>query len=106
MMELGEIKTHVEDFDHEALSYPWEFRDTAVQDLANCVRMIVDADEQTGQTRKQTFSKLWEAAHKADGAEMLKSIDHYIPGEIHQMPKMSEPWYCCAEPNNRQIQQI
>jgi len=57
--------------------------------------------EKTNTPRQEVFAAIWRMAHVAlgqpapvlDGSELGTAVPH-----------MSEPWYCCAEPTEAQLQ--
>jgi hypothetical protein len=52
-------------------------------------------------SRAGAFREIWRLAHAAAGRE-APSLDGADPGQ--PVPRLSEPWYCCAEPTNQQLQ--
>ena len=105
LLELEEIKARAPQFDQEALSYPWQFSDPQMETLANNVRQIVEEGEQRSKTRREIFMELWEAANNAQEPATEPS-NLNLPQDFTDIPKMSEAWYCCAEPTRFQAEQI
>ena len=105
LLELEEIKARAPIFDQEALSYPWQFNDPQMETLAKNVRQIVEEGEQRSKTRRKIFTELWEAANNAQEPATEPS-NLNLPEDFKDIPKMSEAWYCCAEPTDFQVEQI
>ncbi len=101
LLELPELSEFLEGFDAGALSYAWRHPDPRVDDLQQSVsRVVEDAD---GASRRDTFGRIWRLAHEACGmATPPPSLPETAAGEI-TVPRLSEPWYCCAEPTAEQF---
>ena len=106
LLEIEEIRTQVLSFDNKALSYPWKFSDPQIETLADRVALIVEEGEHAQKSRSEIFSEIWTAANEANGMTKRQSNDFDAKGETKNIPRMSEPWYCCAEPSRLQNQQF
>ena len=101
ILELKEINPFIGDFNPEKLSYSWESGDTRVDELQSKVYEAIQLGLSEGASRRSIFEQVWILAHNACG----KSAQELPPeplGTSH-VPTMSEPWYCCAEPNDEQV---
>ena len=86
-------------FAPEQLSHPWHTADPAVDGLQRTVQAEVESAEAQGLSRADIFARLWRLTHEALGlAAAPISPDSGGP----EIPQMSEPWYCCAEPTELQ----
>ena len=87
-------------FDPQLLGYPWRHADPRVDrlqhDLQDCVARSA-ADELS---RREVFATIWRIAHEAAG-RVAPNLDLNLGTPI---PHLSEPWYCCAEPTDQQLQ--
>ncbi len=92
-------REHEGPFDEAALSYGWVHPDPTVEGLYAAVRDIVAKEEEAGAGPRAVFSAVWRAAHDALGrrAPPLAAPDGRPPPV-----RMSEAWYCCAEPTDLQ----
>jgi radical SAM superfamily enzyme YgiQ (UPF0313 family) len=90
LMKLEDMRGRVGAFDHELLGYPWVHEDPAVDALQ---KRVCDAvGDGAG------FETVWQLAHAA--------MDLPVPplaAAAYEVPSMSEPWYCCAEPTESQL---
>ena len=86
-------------YDEAALCYRWRADDPAVDRLQDELMTDVETGEANGLSRGELFHRIWERAHRAAGITALPIV---IPPET-TVPRMSEPWYCCAEPTSRQL---
>lgn len=106
LLELPAMHEFVGDFDPTALTYRWSHPDSRVDRLHDGVRRIVELGEATGSSRREIFARIWRLAHEA----CLRAADG-LPPPGHAsvetpVPRLSEPWYCCAEPTAGQVARI
>lgn len=99
LLDLNEIRELVDEFDQAKLSYTWRHPDPHVDALFERVFAIVEAGVTDQADRREIFERVWRVAHDADPD----------PEEIHRrrgrpasrpVPHLTEPWFCCAEPQN------
>jgi len=90
---------HLGRYDEEALCYPWQSGDPAVDRLQSDVMADVEAGDGQDLSRSQLFQRIWDRAHQAAGAVAAPIVLQ----RATTVPRMSEPWYCCAEPTSRQL---
>ena len=102
LLELDDIGNYLQPFDSSMLGYPWTHPDSRVDELQNEIQNWVMEAESQGLSRQQIFAGIWEQSHTANGAP----IPELHQGDQPQVPQMSEPWYCCAEPTALQISKI
>ncbi|MGH8713821.1 MAG: CUAEP/CCAEP-tail radical SAM (seleno)protein [Casimicrobiaceae bacterium] len=99
LLRLPGFADRLEPFDPEVLGYPWHHADPSVDALQREVQATAMRMESA--TRAQVFREIWRLAHAA--AERKEpSLDGVDPGR--PVPRLSEPWYCCAEPTEQQLQ--
>ncbi len=90
LMKLDDVRARVGDFDGGLLGYPWKHEDPRVDALQ---KQVCDAvGDGAG------FSTVWQMAHAAVGR-----VAPPLTAAIYEVPSMSEPWYCCAEPTESQL---
>lgn len=96
LLELNEIQTLVDEFDDDALVYPWVHRDPNVDILQQQLAEIIHQGEQAGESRRRIFERVWNAAtllsEDRDVAKPLPSVT-FAPDAV-AIPKLSEHWYC------------
>jgi len=88
-------------FDSKLLGYPWRHCDARVDALQKDIQAWVAESETKGIARRESFARIWQLAHAAAGlsAPALPQAGAAVPGA-----RLSEPWYCCAEPTDQQLQ--
>jgi radical SAM superfamily enzyme YgiQ (UPF0313 family) len=86
--------------DPAALVHPWSHPDARMDELAEAALDLVEEGEAGGWSRRRIFASLWSAAHEA--GEIAAPV---LP-EWSERPlphRLSEAWYCCAEPARRGV---
>ena len=101
LLKLPGFMQHLDAFDPTLLGYPWRHTDTRVDTLHKEIQAWVMDAESKNLPRRDIFSHIWNLAHAAASvpAPLLPPGGTQAPG-----PRLSEPWYCCAEPTDQQLQ--
>ena len=87
-------------FDGKLLGYPWKNPDARVDALQKEIQAWVAEAEGQGVARRDIFAHIWQLAHAAAGRTAPP-----LPATLGApIPRLSEPWYCCAEPTDEQLQ--
>lgn len=102
LFQIAGFDKRVEPFSNELLGYPWHHDDPAIDALQIAVQQAVEKGEQSGRSRLDIFTTLWQLAHKACN-QKSPALNATIAGR--PSPRLSEPWYCCAEPTTAQYAQ-
>jgi radical SAM superfamily enzyme YgiQ (UPF0313 family) len=100
LLELPGFAETLMPFDAKLLGYPWRHSDPRVDRLQQNVQRLVSQDPPLG--RHEAFAEVWRIAHES-AQRPARSIGH-AAGE--PVPRLSEPWYCCAEPTDQQLQAV
>ena len=99
LLELDEVRALIGPFDEAGLLYPWRHPDPRVDELQRDVEDIVQAAE-ADDTRAAIFARVWTRAQAAFDRP-ARPLPEIATGH-GAVPRISEPWYCCAEPTPRQ----
>jgi radical SAM superfamily enzyme YgiQ (UPF0313 family) len=101
LLQLPGFREMIEAFDAKLLGYPWRHADPRVDALQEAVQACAAQGDQQGLARSDIFEQMWRLAHDALGIEVqpLNRADFGEP-----IARLSEPWYCCAEPTEQQLQ--
>jgi len=94
LLELEDVQALVGPFDAATLAYPWSHPDPRVDALQRDVSHIVGVG--TGVDRRAVFEEIAALACKRAGRLPRPET---APRARAVVPYLSEPWYCCAEPN-------
>jgi radical SAM superfamily enzyme YgiQ (UPF0313 family) len=99
LLELPGFRAKLSQFDSALLGYPWLHPDPRVDRLQREVQDLVARGERDKLARRDVFAAIWRSAHEAAGRDAPPLPDNL--GD--PIPHMSEPWYCCAEPTEQQL---
>jgi len=101
LLRLPGFREMVEAFDAKLLGYPWRHADPRVDALQQAVQSCAAQGDRQGQARSEIFEQIWRLAHDALGL----CIPQLTPVDFGEsIARLSEPWYCCAEPTEQQLQ--
>jgi radical SAM superfamily enzyme YgiQ (UPF0313 family) len=94
LLDLPDIRAAVEPFDARSLTWPWRHHDARVDALQRDV--IRTVGEHVQDHRSEAFESIAAlAARAAGGSPRLPRLG----GPARMVPSVTEPWYCCAEPD-------
>lgn len=98
LLELDEVHALVGAFDPKTLSYQWAHQDPRVDQLQQDIATLVGG--RFASDRRAAFAAIHALAHERAGfaAQPLE-----LEPSQRLVPYLSEPWYCCAEPNPEQL---
>ncbi len=100
LLKLPGFKEKLQTFDPALLGYPWVHHDPRVDRLQQHLQAEVARCEKHGLARREVFAAIWRMAHEAAGRPAPN-----LAGNLGSpIPRLSEPWYCCAEPTEQQLQ--
>jgi len=102
LFDLDGFEELVEEFDEEALGFPWTHKDPRVDALQQKVMSYVDDPANDDADRRQIFEGIWTLAHEALG-QSAPLLDELNGKPLSMAPTLSEDWYCCAEPSCAQL---
>ncbi|MDE3178252.1 MAG: radical SAM protein [Acidobacteriota bacterium] len=97
LLDLEEVQRLAGPFDKERLVYPWTHSDPRVESLFEHVQRIIRDGIANRQPRESIFQALWDASAQGQGMAALP-VPAKPAKEDGEVPYLTEPWYCCAEP--------
>ena len=100
LLQLPGITEKLMAFDPKLLGYPWGHPDSRVDRLQQDLQALVVRCEQEDVPRREVFAAIWRIAHEA-ATRPAPNLTGNLGSPI---PRLSEPWYCCAEPTELQLQ--
>jgi radical SAM superfamily enzyme YgiQ (UPF0313 family) len=92
LLELPEVQTLVQPFDQQALAYPWQHPDAAMDRLQRDVQAIAQGSAARGETRTQFYMRLVALVEAQIGGVTRPTLEHLVARP--PIPYLSEPWYC------------
>jgi len=103
ILEIDSIADRIGAFDPQLLGHPWSNPDARVDALQQQVQAWVSRAEAEGLSRAQIFAGIWKLAHEQAGLP-VPPLELQHSGQ--PVPRLSENWYCCAEPTCEQLTSI
>ncbi len=100
LLQLAGFKEKLLPFDPALLGYPWVHPDPPVDRLQRDLQARVARSEKENLPRREVFAAVWRMAHEAAG----RPVPNLAGSLGNAIPHLSEPWYCCAEPTEQQLQ--
>ena len=100
ILDINNLDGMIGEFDASILGHPWDNPDPRVDKLQQDVQAWVMQAEADGLARADIFKGIWTMSHEiADRAVPELDLEH--TGK--PIPRLSENWYCCAEPTCEQL---
>ena len=105
LLAREDLREHLGPYDAERLSYPWRSADPAADRLQGRLSALVEqstaAQEPIGPVFARVRAAVRDAAGKTrDGVREREAIKM---GSTEGRPRLTEPWFCCAEPTEHQF---
>lgn len=89
--------------DHQNLSYRWTHPDLRMDELYKTVSALVEQAAQSNEQPARTFDRICQVAYALRGDEMPEPISPAMCDRTGHVPRLTEPWFCCAEPTTSQF---
>jgi hypothetical protein len=94
MLDLPDVATGVGAYDPERGAYPWTADDPALDELQVRLSALVEERLAAGASLVAMYREICTAAGMTPPA---------IPDTVADVPRLTEPWFCCAEPTAMQL---
>jgi hypothetical protein len=94
LLERPDLAPHLGRYDPELLGYPWTAADPAIDALQVRVAHVVEESLDAGESIETTFGRVWREAGAPGVVPTAATTGR---------PRLSEPWFCCAEPTEAQL---
>jgi len=102
LLDRPEIAPYLGDYDEDRLTYEWQAGDSQLDLLHGELAEIVEADVAAEVDSVSTFGTLYKAvAHAAGRPTALPDL-----GDVEPRPRLTEAWFCCAEPTDIQFASV
>jgi len=100
LLQVESLTGIIEAFDPRLLGHPWRNPDPRVDRLQQDIQTWIAQAERDDLPRREIFNGVWERAHRLAGIP-APPLDAACAGK--PIPRLSENWYCCAEPTCEQL---
>ncbi len=100
------IQPFVGPLDQASFFYRWTHPDTRMDRLYQSVRAIVEQATRASEDPAITFNHIRAAACAARG-DLVPTVSLHVPlQQRNRPPRLTEPWFCCAEPTDDQLRTV
>lgn len=99
------MREHLLGYDPESFSHLWQHPDPLMDRLHVEIAAVVAADADASIRPRSTHATIRRLTADAATEAGLKWADAgaALPPEQDAPPRLSEPWFCCAEPTTAQL---
>ena len=94
LLDRSDLVPHLGRYDPELLAHPWTAADPALDALQARVAGVVEQSLGGGESIETTFRRVCREAGAVGVAPAAVTTGR---------PRLSEPWFCCAEPTEAQL---
>ena len=93
--------------DQQKFQHTWSHPDPRMDSLQQAVTKFVENSTKAKEDPEYTFYRLWELVYDIAGLEFasLNKAASMNPDRMRP-PRMTEPWFCCAEPTTDQFHSV
>jgi hypothetical protein len=100
ILGIDSLEGMIGEFDADILGHPWASPDPLVDRLQQEIQALVMQAEADGLSRQDIFREIWRMSHEI-AERPVPELDLRQSGKA--VPRLSENWYCCAEPTCEQL---
>lgn len=99
------MREHLHGYDPDGFSHLWQHQDPAMDELQVEIAKLVACDADSGAAPRSTHAAIRRLTARAAEASGLSwpDAEQELPPSRSASPRLSEPWFCCAEPTNAQL---
>ncbi|MHB8481631.1 MAG: CUAEP/CCAEP-tail radical SAM (seleno)protein [Nitrospiria bacterium] len=88
----------------ESFTYRWNHPDPRMDDLQKSVSKLVEAGTQNEEDPETLFYRIQELAYALYERRAPRAVQHTPDLNRKKPPRLTEPWFCCAEPTESQLE--
>ncbi len=106
MLDIPEIAPYLGDYDPESLSYSWRSADPRTEVLQQrLARLVVDESQANGNAGRRDLLRRARLPFARQQAWFPRTAT-MCSGRLALKPRLTEPWFCCAEPTDVQFSSL
>ena len=113
LLRSGALEGLTDDYDDEHLTWTWRSADSRLDDLQATLASVAERTALEGWDARPTYDTVRataiealadSGASRASAPRPERRLRSSIP--VDDRPRLTEPWFCCAEPNARQLRAV
>lgn len=101
--QRGSVEKFLGPLDQAAFQYLWTHPDPRMDQLHRDITSAVEEASKTGEDSFETFYRLRAITYRIAGRNAPVVQQPSRRSRQNRPPRMSEPWFCCAEPTKEQL---
>jgi hypothetical protein len=105
MLQVPEMEPYLGPYDPDALSYSWTAADPRTVALQARIAGVVESRQADGVPAPEIFCDIRDVVRDVLGLERADR-DAVLANVRADVPRLTEPWFCCAEPTGLQLSTI
>ena len=103
LLQREDLREHLRPYEPERLSYPWRSADPEADRLQERLTALVQQSAAAQEPTGLTFARIRAAVREATGEPGEVEPEAIPLGSREGRPRLTEPWFCCAEPTEGQF---
>jgi radical SAM superfamily enzyme YgiQ (UPF0313 family) len=103
LLQRNDLREHLHPYEPERLCYPWRSADPAADRLQGRLNALVQQSAAAEEPAGLTFARIRAAVREATGEPAVAEPEPIPMGSSEGRPRLTEPWFCCAEPTEDQF---
>ena len=100
ILQKSEIKEYLNNYDKNSLSYLWDYRDEEVNELQ--ILLFNYLQDNPHLDEHSQYLGMVKIIENITNSSLILDSDY----SFKSVPKLSETWFCCAEPSQIQLDRI
>ncbi|MGH9102961.1 MAG: CUAEP/CCAEP-tail radical SAM (seleno)protein [Acidimicrobiales bacterium] len=101
LLGVPDLAARLEGYDAEALTWTWRSADPELDRLQAALAAVAERAAASGAGPRDTWGQICSLVAGASGRTAAGGAPLPMGGD--RQPRMSEPWFCCAEPTASQL---
>ncbi|MGH7262050.1 MAG: radical SAM protein, partial [Nitrospiraceae bacterium] len=104
LLDHSDIRNFIVSLDQAEFQYRWAHPDERMDRLHGMVSAAVEEAAKSGEDPRETFQRVRALASGMAGrpAPAVRAVSH----PHYRPPRLTEPWFCCAEPTAQQVRSL
>ncbi len=103
LLQREDLREHLRPYEPERLSYPWRSADPEADRLQKRLTALVQQSAAAHEPTGLTFARIRATVREATGEPGGGEPEAIPMGSREERPRLTEPWFCCAEPTEGQF---
>jgi radical SAM superfamily enzyme YgiQ (UPF0313 family) len=105
MLSVPEMAPYLGAYDPDKLSYSWRAADERTVSLQERIADLVEDEQARGLQAGVIFCDVRDVVYEAAG-RIANDRGAILASSLAPRPRLTEPWFCCAEPTTGQFESV